>query len=81
MTISLSPRAQKNLLRIPLSQQKKIARKLLTFKRNPLLGKKLGGELSDRRSLKVWPYRILYRIQQSRVIEVSDIIHRQGAYK
>lgn len=81
MTVILSPRAQKSLLRIPKSQQRKIARKLMLLEENPLSGKKLGGNLLGRRALKAWPYRVIYIIHQDSRIEVSDILHRQGAYK
>ncbi len=42
--------------------------------------KKLSGEMVCIRSLRVWPYRVLYEVKENRA-EVHKISHRQGAYK
>jgi mRNA interferase RelE/StbE len=48
----------------------------------PYQGKKLSGELADRYSLRVGPYRILYRIFKDRlVIFVIDVGHRREVYR
>lgn len=82
MQIILSKDAQKHLNHLPKSEQSKIKKKLLTLVENPTSGKKLSGQLEGSRSLHSWPYRVIYKINtpQHRV-EVSDILHRQGAYK
>ncbi len=81
MKVMLSPQAQKDLSRLPRSAQKKVVKKLLMLENNPLSGKKLGGELSGRRSLRAWPYRITYTTARNGSVEISTILHRQGAYK
>lgn len=82
MQVILSRDAQKHFRLIPESEKSKIKKKLFLLKDGPLAGKKLGGELSGKRSLKSWPYRIVYSINiREKIIEVADIIHRQGAYK
>lgn len=49
---------------------------------NPLSGKKLEGELDSQRSVRVWPYRILYYInQKQRIIYITSILHRKEVYK
>jgi mRNA-degrading endonuclease RelE of RelBE toxin-antitoxin system len=46
------------------------------------MGKKLQGDHKGQRSLRVWPYRIVYVVQQKVVtIAVLKIGHRQGVYK
>jgi len=80
MNIVITPQAQKDFDRLPQSARKKIEKKLVALNSQPLLGKKLEGELSDRRSVKAWPYRIIYLINNS-VLLVVSISHRQGAYK
>ena len=48
----------------------------------PYQGKNLGGELADRYSLRVGPYRILYCILKNRlVIYVIDLGHRREIYR
>lgn len=82
MTIELSDQAKKDLKKIPESEGKKIARKLLLLLELPYLGKRLQGRLEDRYSLKAWPYRIIYLVRQDKkTIDVVAIEHRQGVYK
>lgn len=82
MELVLSNNAQKNFKRLPKPAQAKIRKKLLALPKNPLSGKKLVGELKDSWSIRAWPYRIIYKINAGEHrIEVSDIVHRQGAYR
>lgn len=81
MKVDLSPRAQKDILKLPRSQQKKISKKIRLLKEDILSGKKLGGELEEQRSLRAWPYRILYFIKSDHTAWVVTIQHRQSAYK
>lgn len=82
MEVRLIKRALKQLKSLPLIQQKKISRTLLLLKSNPFAGKKLEGEFSGSYTLRAWPYRIIYIIDQTNnVIKIISILHRQGAYK
>jgi len=81
MNVVLSEDAQKQYNRLPRAVQIKIYKKLEVLGKNPYSGKKLGGELGDFRSLRAWPYRIIYEInQKAKRIEVHKIAQRQGAY-
>lgn len=79
-TVILSREANKDLNSLPKIEQKKIIKKLVVLRSEPFLGKLLSGELKGFRSLKAWPYRILYEFENSRIM-VHRIVHRQGAYK
>ena len=82
MQLILSKEAKKHYSNLPKSEQRKVKKKLLTLQENPRSGKKLTGNLDGYRSLRAWPYRIIYILnEQGKRIEVSDILHRQGAYK
>lgn len=82
MQLVFSKEAQKHYNHLPTLEQKKIKKKLITLQENPYLGKKLGGQLSGQRSIRVWPYRIIYEVNEAlKRVEVSDILQRQGAYK
>lgn len=82
MQVILSKNAVKQPSRLPKSEQANIKRKLHLLEDNPFAGKKLSGELYGRRSLRVWPYRIICKInKKEQQVEVSEILHRQGAYK
>lgn len=81
MQVILSKEAQKNYGRLSKSAQMKIKKKLIALQQNPYVGKKLSGELEGDRSLRAWPYRIIYLIDKKQnEILVSNILHRQGAY-
>ncbi len=82
MKIQLSIQAENDLRKIPKGEGKKIARKLQTLEAVPTLGKKLKGEFFGLRSIKAWPYRIIYRLySDSTTVEIVTIEHRQGVYK
>ncbi len=82
MNIELTKTAYQDLKKLPKPNTLKVARKLAVLSLNPFLGKKLNGKLAGFYSLKAWPYRIIYAINQvEKSIKIASIEHRQGAYK
>jgi mRNA-degrading endonuclease RelE of RelBE toxin-antitoxin system len=82
MLVILSKITQKQYEHLPKKEQLKVRKKFLFLEENPTAGKKLTGELAGIRSLRAWPYRIIYEISDARKrVEVHKITHRQGAYK
>ncbi|OGH24051.1 MAG: hypothetical protein A2698_00810 [Candidatus Levybacteria bacterium RIFCSPHIGHO2_01_FULL_42_15] len=82
MLVILSKDALKQYERLPKGEQTKIRKKLHALEQDPHSGKKLTGELKSIYSLRAWPYRILYEINEAeKRIEVHKIAHRQSAYK
>jgi len=82
MDVVLSKNAQKEYEHLPRSEQIKIRKKLASLEVNPYSGKKLTGKMKGIYSLRTWPCRILYEINQiEKRIEVHKIAHRQGVYK
>lgn len=74
--------ALKQYNRLPKAEQAKIKKKLLLLQENSQEGKKLSGKYEDLRSLKAWPYRIIYYIENmQKKIFIVTIAHRQGVYK
>ncbi len=59
---------------------KKVIRKIEAISNGETEGKMLKGELDGLRSLRAWPYRIVYQEIGGR-IEILSVKHRQGAYK
>lgn len=81
MQVILSNAATKQYKRLPKTAQAKVKKKLLLLTDNPHAGKKLGSDFAGLYSLRAWPYRILYEInEQEKRIEIHKIKHRQGAY-
>jgi mRNA-degrading endonuclease RelE of RelBE toxin-antitoxin system len=81
MRVIITPKAQKDFKNIPKSEQKKIEKRLSILINNPFFGKRLSGELKELRSLRAWPYRIVYYISSDDKLYITSIVHRQGAYK
>lgn len=81
MRVIITPKAQEHYRKLPKLQQAKIKRKLLLIEENPYIGKKLEGELFGQLTVRAWPYRIIYEIDKNKIVYITSIIHRQGAYK
>lgn len=82
MHVFLTREAEKQYQSLPKIEKEKISKKLILLKNDPLAGKKLLGELRGLRSLKTWPYRVIYDLDQRRQeVWIVSILHRQGVYK
>lgn len=82
MQVIITPEAQKQYDKLPSQAQVKITKKLELLKEDSFIGKKLGGQLAKYRSIRAWPYRIIYFKENSQgKVFVTSILHRQGAYK
>ncbi len=78
MKVIVTPKVQRQYARVPTPDKKKISKKLKMIQENPLSGKKLEGELDNQRSVRAWPHRILYYInQKQRIIYITSILHRK----
>jgi len=74
MKLSYKPQAVKQLKKLPLSESKKVIKKLELLKTEPSTGKTLRGELKALRSLRAWPYRIIYKLTKNTIV-VYSITH------
>ena len=82
MKLILSKSAHKQYLKLSQPAQNKIKKKLSLLLIDHNAGKKLVGELKGKLSLRAWPYRIVYSINdKQKQVEILQIIHRQSAYK
>lgn len=79
MQIEYKPLVSKQMQKIPFVQRKKILQKLNQLMFDPLAGKTLRGELEGLRSLRAWPYRIVYELGKEKII-IYSIAHRQSVY-
>ena len=77
----IEKRAQKDLDRIPTAYKDKFTKAFLALTDDPFMGKKLDGDLKGNYSLRVWPYRVIYRVYKKQlIVSVVYIGHRQGVY-
>jgi len=78
--VAIPKRVKKQLKRIDNEYRLKISVALMDLAFNPFLGKKLEGKYKNKWSLRVWPYRIIYKIEKRKlIILILEIAHRQGA--
>jgi len=69
--------AKKNLKKIPFLWRDRIEKAIDVLEDNPFYGEKMSGELKDRRKIRIWPYRIIYRLyEKQKIIYVERIDHR-----
>jgi addiction module RelE/StbE family toxin len=79
--VEFSPKSIKCLERIPEKIRNRLIKAAEALAENPLLGKKMKGDLSDLRSLKVWPYRLLYKVRKKQLLVfIVTVGHRQNIY-
>ena len=82
MVVLLTKEAQKQYNKLIKTDKIKIDKKILFLFSDSSAGKKLSSEFKGKCSLKAWPYRIIYIVEESKkAIWILSIIHRQGAYK
>jgi mRNA-degrading endonuclease RelE of RelBE toxin-antitoxin system len=82
MHVVITEEAEKQYKHLPKPEQTKIKKKLAVLENYAYVGKKLTGDLTRFRSLRAWPYRILYSVdEEKQEITVNSIQHRQGVYK
>ncbi len=80
--VLLTREAEKDLVKLPEQKRVLVFRALDGITSDPFLGKALKGELKGIYSLRVWPFRILYRIEKKKLIVlVLSIPQRKDAYR
>jgi mRNA interferase RelE/StbE len=81
-TVIIPKKVQKEINRIDKRYQAKIKTALAILANDPYSGKKLEGDYKSEWSFRVWPYRIIYQIENHQMIVlVIKVGHRQGVYK
>ncbi|MEK7099383.1 MAG: type II toxin-antitoxin system RelE/ParE family toxin [Patescibacteria group bacterium] len=78
--VVLKPGVQKRIDAIPPRKKDKITILLAVIARNPYTGKKLHGGM-DYYSVRVWPYRMIYRVvKEKSLVVVTRVGHRKDIY-
>ena len=82
MEVVLTPQARKHFSKLQKAQKNKVEKRLIFLEDNPYSGKRLLGELEGLRSLKVWPFRMIYLIKEKKKeVWIISIFHRHRVYK
>jgi len=75
--VKLSNRARHNLKMIPSPWQARIIEAIDIISQNPFLYKKMWGKLADKRRMRLWPYRVVYEVDEKHgVVYILNIGQR-----
>ena len=78
----ISKRAHRQLKKLPQKTKDRVSVVIDKLAENPFQGKKLEGQRKGSYSVRMWPYRIIYRIHKKQVlIYIIDIGHRRDIYE
>jgi mRNA-degrading endonuclease RelE of RelBE toxin-antitoxin system len=78
----LTKTARKELETVDQRYRGRIVAGIESLRRDPYQGKVLGGKYEGLYSMRIWPYRILYKVKSRQlIIYVIGVRHRQGAYR
>ncbi len=80
--IKIRHKAEKELYKIPFPWQKRIVQAIDALEKDPFYDEKMWGKFKDQRKIRIWPYRIIYRIYpRQKIVYIECISHWQGVYK
>ncbi len=80
--IVIQRNAQKEMQKLGEKDLARVIRAISGLSADPFVGKKLHGEFAGSYAIRVWPYRIIYEVDQKIVtVIVLRVGHRQGVYK
>jgi len=69
--------ARKSLNKISLPWRERINLALNGLETNPFAGEKMWGKLTGKYKIKIWPYRIIYKVnEKTTVVGIVNIGHR-----
>ncbi|MBT5016954.1 type II toxin-antitoxin system RelE/ParE family toxin [Candidatus Peregrinibacteria bacterium] len=79
--VIISKRVYRQLKKFPQKTKSRASLVINKLAENPFQGKKLGGQRKESYSVRMWPYRIIYRIHKKEVlVYIIDIGHRRDVY-
>ncbi|NCN06676.1 MAG: type II toxin-antitoxin system RelE/ParE family toxin [Candidatus Pacebacteria bacterium] len=82
MQIVYLPKTKKHFRQLDKKQISRIINAIELLPTTPDLGKQLVGKLRGKRSLRVWPYRVVYSLDQKQnLIIIEAVQHRKEVYR
>jgi mRNA interferase RelE/StbE len=80
--LEVKTKALKQLATLPKKDQKRVLAAFDVLRENPMAGKQLEGKYKGLRSLRLWPYRIIYAVDHSVItVTVVKVGHRKDVYR
>lgn len=80
--VKITRKTEKYINKLSKKDQERVLSGLEKLEEDPHIGKKLVGDLNGYYSLRVWPFRIVYRIKRKQLLVfVLKVGHRKDVYK
>jgi len=77
--IRIPSSVRKSINKIPLPWRERIWKVIDYLEKEPFLGKKMKGKYKDKRKIRIWPYRIIYKLdKENRIIDLVEVRHKGG---
>ncbi len=81
-TLEVKTKALKQLETLPKKDQKRVLAAFDVLRENPAAGQQLEGKYKGLRSLRLWPYPIIYAVDHSIItVTVVKVGHRKDVYR
>lgn len=78
----MTKQADKQFENLPKKDQKRVQASFEVLRENPTAGKLLEGKYKGFRTLRIWPYRIIYVVDHGIItVTVVKIGHRKDVYR
>jgi len=75
--VEVARSAVKSMAKIPLPWQGRIRAAIDALETEPYYGQKMRGQYAAKRKIRVWPYRIIYSIEEDiKLVKVFEVEHR-----
>ena len=69
----------KSIAKIPLPWRLRIKDAIDALEVDPYYGEKMRGKLAHMRKIRVWPYRIVYGVEEkNKMVKIFEVDHRDG---
>lgn len=76
-SVFVPEKVYKEIREIPLPWRTRVSKVIELLSKNPFLGKKMRGEFEGQRKIRIWPYRLMYRVEKGkRSIFIVSVKHR-----
>ncbi len=81
-SLQIKRSAQKELEQLPKLERQRLVEAIDKLAENPHLGKTLKGELTGLRRIRVGTYRVIYEINEGKIlILILRVAHQKQAYR
>ncbi len=81
-TVEIKNKAKKEMQSLPKKDQQRLLAAFDVLRVNPLAGKQLHDKYKGLRSLRVWPYRVIYAVDHGIItVTIVKVGHRKDVYQ